>query len=65
VKTLEKYNTCSIFLKSSIIGIFILPKPNNNFIGKELLIINASSSIWKIRVEEGIKIGVTNRENIK
>ena len=56
-KTLEKYNTCSIFLKSSIIGIFILPKPNDSFIGKELLIINTSSSIWKIRVEEGIKIG--------
>jgi hypothetical protein len=40
-----------------IIGIFILPKPNNNFIGKELLILNTSPSIWKIRVEEGIKIG--------
>ncbi len=56
-KTLEKYNSCSIFLKSSVIGIFILPKPNEAFIGKELLLMNASSSVWKIRAEEGVKIG--------
>jgi hypothetical protein len=56
-KTLEKYNNCSIFLKTSVIGIFILPKPNESFLGKELLIINTGSSVWKIRVEEGVKIG--------
>ena len=56
-KTLEKYNSCSIFLKSSVIGIFILPKPTESSIGKELLVMNISSSVWKIRVEEGIKIG--------
>lgn len=57
MKTLEKYNSCSIFLKSSVIGIFILPKPTQTFIGKEILVMNTSSSIWKIKVEEGIKIG--------
>ena len=62
MKTLEKYNTCSIFLKSSVIGIFILPKPTDVFIGKELLIMNVSQSIWKIRVEEGIKIGGQNEK---
>jgi hypothetical protein len=56
-KTLEKYNSCSIFLKTSVIGIFILPKPNEIFLGKEILIMNTSSSVWKIRAEEGIKIG--------
>jgi len=56
-KTLEKYNSCSIFLKSSVIGIFILPKPTESSIGKELLIINTSTSVWKIRSEEGVKIG--------
>ena len=56
-KTLEKYNSCSIFLKTSVIGIFILPKPNESFLGKELLIMNTSSSVWKIRAEEGVKIG--------
>ena len=56
-KTLEKYNNCSIFLKSSVIGIFILPKPNESFVGKELLIMNTSSFVWKIRAEEGVKIG--------
>jgi hypothetical protein len=40
-----------------VIGIFILPKPTEEFIGKELLIMNASSSVWKIRAEEGVKIG--------
>ena len=40
-----------------MIGIFILPKPTEAFIGKELLVMNSSQSIWKIRVEEGIKIG--------
>ena len=62
MKTLEKYNTCSIFLKSSVIGIFILPKPTEAFIGKELMIMNASPSIWKIRVEEGVKIGGQNEK---
>ena len=56
-KTLEKYNSCSIFLKSSVIGIFILPKPTESFIGKEILVMNTSSSVWKIRAEEGVKIG--------
>ncbi len=40
-----------------MIGIFILPKPTETFIGKELLVMNASSSVWKIRAEEGVKIG--------
>ena len=62
VKTLEKYNTCSIFLKSNVIGIFILPKPTEAFIGKELLLLNTSQSIWKIRVEEGIKVGEKNEK---
>ena len=44
-------------MKSSVIGIFILPKPNESFVGKELLIMNTSSFVWKIRVEEGVKIG--------
>jgi len=57
VKTLEKYNSCSVFLKSSVIGIFILPQPTESFIGKELLVMNTSSSVWKIRAEEGVKIG--------
>jgi hypothetical protein len=40
-----------------VIGIFILPKPTEAFIGKELLVMNSSSSVWKIRAEEGVKIG--------
>jgi hypothetical protein len=40
-----------------VIGIFILPQPTESFIGKELLVMNTSSSVWKIRAEEGVKIG--------
>ena len=44
-------------MKTSVIGIFILPKPIESFIGKEILVMNTSTSVWKVRVEDGVKIG--------
>ena len=57
LESLSSNNETVVFLGTNIVGKLSLPKPNQEMVGRQLLIINTGDNSWKISAQLNVKIG--------
>ncbi len=57
LESLSANHETVVFLGKNIVGKLSLPKPTQEIVGRQLLIINTGDNSWKISAQSNVKIG--------
>jgi hypothetical protein len=57
LESLSANHETVVFLGTNIVGKLSLPKPSQEMVGRQLLIINTGDNSWKISAQSNVKIG--------
>jgi hypothetical protein len=64
LESLSANHETVVFLGTNIVGKLSLPKPTQEMVGRQLLIINTGDNSWKISAQSNFKIGGQYEKNL-
>jgi hypothetical protein len=64
LESLSANHETVVFLGTNIVGKLSLPKPTQEMVGRQLLIINTGDNSWKISAQSNVKIGGQYEKNL-